>query len=75
MDTFTCDVIEAEPEAAATEMFEVIRKAAMSRIIYEVLDVGTGIANADRPVYRLGVHIPGFPSGHRAAQSQAAPTA
>lgn len=75
MDTFTCDVIEAGLEAAASEMFEVIRRAPVRPIIYEVLDVGTGIANADRPVYRLGVHIPGFPSGHRAAQSQAAPTA
>ena len=41
-DPITTTVIQASLAAAADEMFAVLKKAAMSPIIYEVLDVGTG---------------------------------
>ena len=46
-DPFTLAVVESALESAADEMFEVLRKTAMSPIIYEVLDVGTGITDAE----------------------------
>ena len=59
-DPFTLDVIAASLDAAATEMFEVLRKTAMSPIIYEVLDVGTGITNAEGELVSSGAGIPSF---------------
>jgi N-methylhydantoinase B len=59
-DAFTLDVIAAGLDAAATEMFEVLRKTAMSPIIYEVLDVGTGITNARGELVSSGAGIPSF---------------
>ena len=41
-------------------MFEVLRKTAMSPIIYEVLDVGTGITDADGALISSGAGIPSF---------------
>ena len=48
-DLVTRSVIQAALEAAAEEMFAVIRRTAMSPIIYEVLDMGTGITDAEGP--------------------------
>jgi len=59
-DIFTRDVIDASLDAAATEMFEVLRKSAMSPIIYEVLDVGTGITDANGALVSSGAGIPSF---------------
>lgn len=59
-DRFTIDVIAAGVDAAATEMFEVLRKTAMSPIIYEVLDVGTGITDANGALVSSGAGIPSF---------------
>jgi len=59
-DSFTLDVIAAGLDAAATEMFEVLRKTAMSPIIYEVLDVGTGITDANGALVSSGAGIPSF---------------
>jgi len=59
-DPFTLDVIAAGLDAAATEMFEVLRKTAMSPIIYEVLDVGTGITDANGALVSSGAGIPSF---------------
>lgn len=59
-DLFTSAVIEAGLDAAATEMFEVLRKTAMSPIIYEVLDVGTGITDAQGALVSSGAGIPSF---------------
>ena len=59
-DPFTLSVIQAGLDNAAEEMFTVLRKTAMSPIIYEVLDVGTGVTD---PVGRLvssGAGIPTF---------------
>lgn len=59
-DRFTLDVLSAGLDAAATEMFEVLRKTAMSPIIYEVLDVGTGITDARGALVSSGAGIPSF---------------
>ena len=59
-DAFTLAVIQAALDAAATEMFDVLRKTAMSPIIYEVLDVGTGILDADGELISSGAGIPSF---------------
>ena len=45
-DRFTLDVIQEALAATADEMFAVLKKTAMSPIIYEVLDVGTGVTDA-----------------------------
>lgn len=59
-DPFTLDVVAAGLDAAATEMFDGLRKTAMSPIIYEVLDVGTGITDADGALISSGAGIPSF---------------
>ena len=59
-DQFTLAVVQAGLDAAAEEMFEVLRKTAMSPIIYEVLDVGTGITDADGALVSSGAGIPSF---------------
>ena len=60
VDRFTLDVIGQGLEAAATEMFEVLRKTAMSPIIYEVLDVGTGVLDGAGNLVSSGAGIPSF---------------
>ena len=59
-DQFTLDVLAAGLDSAAAEMFEVLRKTAMSPIIYEVLDVGTGITDANGALVSSGAGIPSF---------------
>ena len=59
-DPFTLSVIQAGLEAAAQDMFAVLRKTAMSPIIYEVLDVGTGITDAQGRLVSSGAGIPTF---------------
>lgn len=59
-DRFTTDVIQAALDSAAEEMLEVLRKTAMSPIIYEVLDVGTGVTDADGALVSSGAGIPSF---------------
>ncbi len=54
IDPFTSDVIAAGLDCAAAEMFDVLRKTAMSPIIYEVLDVGTGITDASGALVSSG---------------------
>lgn len=53
-------VIQSGLNAAAQEMFEVLRKTAMSPIIYEVLDVGTGMTDATGNLISSGAGIPTF---------------
>lgn len=60
LDPITATVIEAGLVAAADEMFAVLRKTAMSPIIYEVLDVGTGILDARGELVSSGAGIPTF---------------
>ena len=59
-DPITASVIQASLAAAAEEMFAVLRKTAMSPIIYEVLDVGTGITDAHGALVSSGAGIPTF---------------
>ncbi len=59
-DPFTISVIQASLIAAADEMFAVLKKTAMSPIIYEVLDVGTGITDAVGNLVSSGAGIPTF---------------
>ena len=60
IDTFTIAVIQAGLESAADEMFAVLQKTAMSPIIYEVLDVGTGVTDGDGNLVSSGAGIPSF---------------
>jgi N-methylhydantoinase B len=41
-------------------MFAILKKTAMSPIIYEVLDVGTGVTDAEGNLVSSGAGIPGF---------------
>ena len=59
-DPFTSAVLQSGLDAAADEMFEVLRKTAMSPIIYEVLDVGTGLTDAQGELVSSGAGIPSF---------------
>ncbi|MCY3878582.1 MAG: hydantoinase B/oxoprolinase family protein [Rhodobacteraceae bacterium] len=59
-DPITLTVIQAGLSAAADEMFSMLRKTAMSPIIYEVLDVGTGITDGQGNLVGSGAGIPTF---------------
>ncbi len=59
-DPFTLSVIQSGLVAAADEMFAVLKKTAMSPIIYEVLDVGAGITDAHGDLVSSGAGIPTF---------------
>jgi N-methylhydantoinase B len=59
-DSVTLTVIESALSAAADEMFAVLKKTAMSPIIYEVLDCGTGITDATGRLVSSGAGIPTF---------------
>jgi len=59
-DPFTVSVIQAALDAAPDEMFAVLRKTAMSPIIHEVLDVGTGVTDAEGELIGSGAGIPTF---------------
>ena len=47
-DPITLEIIQSSLQAISDEMFAALRKTAMSAIIYEVLDMGTGITDARR---------------------------
>jgi N-methylhydantoinase B len=59
-DPITATVIQASLVAAADEMFAVLKKTAMSPIIYEVLDVGTGVTDRNGELVSSGAGIPTF---------------
>lgn len=59
-DQITISVIQSALVAAADEMFAVLKKTAMSPIIYEVLDVGTGITDGHGNLVSSGAGIPTF---------------
>ncbi len=60
IDPFTTAVIQAGISSASEEMFSALRKTAMSPIIHEVLDVGTGITDSDGNLASSGAGIPTF---------------
>jgi N-methylhydantoinase B len=60
IDIFTLEIIQSALQAIADEMFAAMRKTAMSPIIYEVLDMGTGITDAIGEIASSGSGIPAF---------------
>ncbi len=59
-DPITFEIIQSSLRAAADEMFAAMRHTAMSAIIYEVLDMGTGITDKDGEIASSGAGIPAF---------------
>ncbi len=59
-DPFTLAVIQSSIAAIGEEMFAALRQTAMSAIIYEVLDMGTGITDPDGRLAASGCGIPTF---------------
>jgi N-methylhydantoinase B len=59
-DRITLEIIQSSLQAASDEMFAAFRKTAMSAIIYEVLDMGTGITDARGELASSGAGIPAF---------------
>ena len=59
-DPIALEIIQNALQAAADEMFAAMRKTAMSSIIYEVLDMGTGVLDARGGIACSGAGIPAF---------------
>jgi N-methylhydantoinase B len=59
-DAITLEIIQNSLQAISDEMFAAFRKTAMSAIIYEVLDMGTAITDADGNLASSGAGIPAF---------------
>jgi N-methylhydantoinase B len=59
-DPITLEIIQSSLEAISDEMFAALRKTAMSAIIYEVLDMGTGITDGAGNIAASGAGIPAF---------------
>jgi len=59
-DPITIEIIQSSLQAAADEMFAALRRTAMSAIIYEVLDMGTGITDRRGELAGSGAGIPAF---------------
>ena len=59
-DPITLEIIQSSLQSAADEMFAAMKKTAMSSIIYEVLDMGTGITDSEGEIACSGAGIPGF---------------
>jgi N-methylhydantoinase B len=59
-DPITLEIIQNSLQAISDEMFAAFRKTAMSAIIYEVLDLGTGITDGEGNLASSGAGIPAF---------------
>ena len=59
-DAITLEIIQSSLQAISDEMFAAFRKTAMSSIIYEVLDMGTGITDGEGNLASSGAGIPAF---------------
>ncbi|MFB0535615.1 MAG: hydantoinase B/oxoprolinase family protein [Anaerolineae bacterium] len=59
-DPITLEIIQSSLQAATDEMFAALRRTAMSAIIYEVLDMGTGITDKNGELAGSGAGIPAF---------------
>jgi N-methylhydantoinase B len=59
-DPITLEIIQTSLQSASDEMFAAMRRTAMSAIIYEVLDMGTGITDAEGQLASSGAGIPAF---------------
>lgn len=60
IDPFTLEVIRDSLQAACDEMFVALRRTAMSAVIYEVLDFGVGITDAQGRLVAQGNGITVF---------------
>jgi N-methylhydantoinase B len=59
-DPITLEIIQNSLQAISDEMFAAFRKTAMSAIIYEVLDMGTAITDAEGYLASSGAGFPAF---------------
>ena len=59
-DPVTLEIIQNSLQSAADEMFAAMKKTSMSSIIYEVLDMGTGVMDAQGEIACSGAGIPAF---------------
>jgi N-methylhydantoinase B len=59
-DPITLEIIQSSLQAISDEMFAAFRKTAMSAIIYEVLDMGTAVTDAEGELASSGAGIPAF---------------
>jgi N-methylhydantoinase B len=59
-DPVTLEIIQSSLQAISDEMFAALRRTAMSAIIYEVLDMGTAITDAEGNLASSGAGIPSF---------------
>ena len=57
---FTREIIKSALEFIGQEMFAVQKRTSMSPVIYETLDFGVGITDADGRLIAQGTGIPGF---------------
>jgi N-methylhydantoinase B len=60
LDPITAEIIQESLQAVSDEMFAVLRKTAMSPIIYEVLDAGTAVTDRNGNLASSGAGIPTF---------------
>ena len=59
-DPFTVEIIQNSLHSICDEMFVAMRRTAMSSIIYEVLDFGVGVMDAEGQLTTQGAGIPVF---------------
>ncbi len=59
-DAFTLDIIQSNLRAISQEMFEVMKRASVSPIIYEVLDMGCALTDATGNLVTSGAGLPSF---------------
>ena len=60
LDPFTAEIIQLSLTAITDEMFSSMARAAMSSVIYEVLDFGVAITDAEGELASAGAGIPSF---------------
>ena len=60
IDPITIEIIQSSLTAITDEMFATMRKTAVSSIIYEVLDFGVALLDAEGNLASSGSGIPGF---------------
>ena len=60
IDPITVEIIQSSLTAITDEMFATMRKTAVSSIIYEVLDFGVALLDAEGNLASSGSGIPGF---------------
>ena len=60
IDPITTEIIQSSLTAITDEMFATMRKTAVSSIIYEVLDFGVALLDAEGNLASSGSGIPGF---------------